>query len=705
MTDPNWYRRSYRRNLVDIHIEDWDPAFMSEFDPEQYFSLLQTAQVQSAMIYLQSHVGHCNWDSASGHTHASFTDCTRKMQRLFDLCHDAGMDVIAYYSLIYNNVAYVEHPEWRLRDIHGHSTRFDHGKGQYFGGSRYGLCCPNNLEYRAFVMAQLDEMFDRFVFEGIFLDMTFWTRVCYCDACKARWQQEQGGEMPTRVDWQEPRWRALQFKREEWMGDFCRQVTAKIKSRNPNCSVEHQYSTMMHNWRQGVNHNIAENSDYCGGDFYGGISQHSIACKLYYNMTLNQPFEYMTSRCYPGLREHTTTKSYDMLAQSVMATFMHHGAALLIDAIDPKGSLDPSIYECYGRIYGEARKYEKYMEGEMVQDVGVLFNLEAKYNPAPGKAEEGSMPHPDAAVGASRYLQRAHVPYGVFGNWRPEKMTGAKVLVLGDAYDMSAELVKTVTDYVARGGRVYMSGRVNPELVEELLGVRPDGELGGSMTYMVPTAAGQTLFADHNHDYPLAYAAPMQCLAHAGSAQVLATVALPYQAPALTRPPQPDASDGFDYESPEARFASIHSNPPGRYVDNPSLLYGHYGEGRVVYSAAAFEAHDRPANGAVLVKILDLLTEDLDGWSFSAEAPSQVEIVQFTVAEKKRHYVNLINSLDAFELATLCDITVRVRVPGKVKRVLALPEEKALPFDEQNAVVEFAVERLKICRSFAVDWE
>lgn len=704
MTDPTWYRRSYRRNLVDMHIEDWDPAFLSQFDPDKYFALLQTAQVQSAMIYLQSHVGLCNWDTASGHTHATFTDCTRKMQRLFDLCHGAGMDVIAYYSLIYNNAAYVEHPDWRLRDINGHSTRFDRGQGQYFGGSRYGLCCPNNPGYRDFVLAQLDEIFDRFVFEGIFLDMTFWTRVCYCDACKARWRKEHGGELPTVCDWSDPEWRALQFKREEWMGDFCRMVTAKIKSRNPNCAVEHQYSTMMHNWRQGVNHNIAENSDYCGGDFYGGISQHSIACKMYYNMTLNQPFEYMTSRCYPGLAEHTTTKTYDMLAQSVMATIMHHGAALLIDAIDPKGTLDPSIYECYGKIYGEARKYEKYMEGEMVQDVGVLFNLEAKYNPG-GKIDDPAMPHPDAAVGASRYLLRAHVPYGVFGNWRPEKMTAAKVLVLGDAYDLPADVVKTVTDYVAGGGRVYMSGRVNPELVETLLGVRPDGVLGGGMTYMVPTAAGQPLFADHNHDYPLAYKAPMVRLPNAGNGKVLATIALPYQAPALAGEPKPDASDGFDYSAPNARFVSIHSNPPGVYVDNPSLVYAAYGKGRVVYSAAAFEAHDRPANGAVLVKILNMLTDDLGGWSFSADAPAQVEIVQFTVADKKRHYVNLINSVDAFELPTLCDITVRVRVAGKVKQVLALPEEKPVTFVEKDGCVEIAVDRLKVCRSFAVDWE
>ena len=97
MTNPDWYRTSFRRNLVDMHIEDWNPEFLSQFDPDKYYENLVRAHVKSPMIYLQSHVGHCNWDTKSGHQHQSFKDCTKKMQRLFDLCHQGGMDVVAYY--------------------------------------------------------------------------------------------------------------------------------------------------------------------------------------------------------------------------------------------------------------------------------------------------------------------------------------------------------------------------------------------------------------------------------------------------------------------------------------------------------------------------------------------------------------------------------------------------------------------------------
>ena len=43
MAHKNWYRNVYRRNLVDMHIEDWDERFLSEFDPKDYVENLKKA--------------------------------------------------------------------------------------------------------------------------------------------------------------------------------------------------------------------------------------------------------------------------------------------------------------------------------------------------------------------------------------------------------------------------------------------------------------------------------------------------------------------------------------------------------------------------------------------------------------------------------------------------------------------------------------
>ena len=131
-----------------------------------------------------------------------------------------------------------------------------------------------------------------------------------------------------------------------------------------------------------MNENIALASTYSGGDLYGGIEEQSFACKLYYGATENQPFEYMTSRAYPALSEHTTTKSEDMLRQHVMMTCAHHGANLLIDAIDPVGTMDSRVYERIGKVYREAEAFESVMSlGEQAFDVALYYDLNGEYGP------------------------------------------------------------------------------------------------------------------------------------------------------------------------------------------------------------------------------------------------------------------------------------------------------------------------------------
>ena len=428
-------------------------------------------------------------------------------------------------------------------------------------------------------------------------------------------------------------------------------------------------------------------------------------------MTANQPFEYMTSRCYPGLREHTTTKTEDMLRLSVMSTFAHHGAALLIDAIDPKGTLDSRLYDLYGKIYRDAERLEPYMEGRLVQDVQVLFNLEGKYNPDINNAAVGtprgsddSSPHTNAVMGACRSLQRMHIPFGVFSNWKPEKADGAKVIVLADAYDLPQNAVDYIEKFVAGGGSLYMSGRVNPSLVQKLTGVRIDGAIQSPMAYMAPTPAGQPLFTEHTRDYPFAVTCDMQKIIMPNNfhGEILATTVLPYAAPAQNGEPHPDADDGFDYTAPEARFASIHSNPPGRFTDTPSLIKTTYGQGTVVYSAASFETLERPATAPLFANIMSLL-KGTQAWSFTSNAPQQVEVIEFEASEKNRRYINLINSQDSFQIPAICDFDVSVKLDAAPSQILSLPDETPLPFVYENGYATFHVAKLPICNFYTVE--
>jgi hypothetical protein len=83
----------------------------------------------------------------------------------------------------------------------------------------------------------------------------------------------------------------------------------------------------------------------------------------------------------PAHSEHTTTKSQDMLTQSVAMTYLHHGACLLIDAIDPAGTMDRRVYEQIGKVFDSLNGYEPWLTwGKQAFDVALYYDLNGKYN-------------------------------------------------------------------------------------------------------------------------------------------------------------------------------------------------------------------------------------------------------------------------------------------------------------------------------------
>ncbi len=64
-----WYTTAYRRAVIDMHIPDWDDAFLSRFDADQYVAMLVKARAQSIVAYAMSHVGLFNYPTKVGRQH------------------------------------------------------------------------------------------------------------------------------------------------------------------------------------------------------------------------------------------------------------------------------------------------------------------------------------------------------------------------------------------------------------------------------------------------------------------------------------------------------------------------------------------------------------------------------------------------------------------------------------------------------------
>src|ERR1044071_4297262 len=81
-----WYSKAYRRNVLDMHITDWNDAFLSEFDPKTYVEMLRLAQVKSSVVVAQSHVGIANFPTQVGRAHRAMKD-RPNLGQVIELCH------------------------------------------------------------------------------------------------------------------------------------------------------------------------------------------------------------------------------------------------------------------------------------------------------------------------------------------------------------------------------------------------------------------------------------------------------------------------------------------------------------------------------------------------------------------------------------------------------------------------------------------
>lgn len=649
-----WIEGNYRRNLLDMHIDDWNPEFLSKVNVDEYVEALKAAGVQAAMVKGKPHTGLCNYPTKVGRMHKGlkgydyFGEMIRK-------CHENGIAVIAYFTQIFDNWAYEEHPSWRLVTAEGKNFREYRGGGDFKNG-RYGIVCPNNKEYRAYVEACLTEMNTMYDFEGMFLDMTFFPEVCYCDSCRERYKAETGKELPRKIDWNDKEWLSFVAIRDEWMADYARFATNCVKKIKPHVTIEHQFSRITGSWIDGSSEMLTEAIDYCGGDYYGGFLQQTFINKYYKNVSPNLPFVYHTSRCDPELVYHTTTKTEEELLLHVITALVHNGAFLLVDAINPDGSIVPEVYHgIMKRVFSKTEPYEKYISGNLYHNAAIWFGTHAKYDPNEKPCEiMDKIFWPDyymqSPVAAASVLRENNVAFEVIGTKNIKNET-ADVMILSHVAAIRDDEMDEIEDYLNRGGNLYISGPIGNERLQKLLGLKVTGKTEHNFTYMSPTEAGGEILKGFNALAPLTIpmAQVMVEVTDAKGLTILANRTLPYTSPLTTD------------------FAAIHSNPPGIYTDAPCLVMKDTGRGKIIWAAAPIEMSKPYMSRQVFLRIIKALIKEP---VFVSNAPKFVETLFWE--KDGKDYLAVINEQEKSPVAPMYDICIDVKRSGK--KAVLLPE-------------------------------
>ncbi|HEY6394942.1 MAG TPA: alpha-amylase family protein, partial [Candidatus Binataceae bacterium] len=487
------YQQGLRRMLVDMHIPDWDPAFLSKYDPAAMAKLFERARLTSVMLYCKSHAGLCYWPAKAGKMHAGLHGRDIVGDLLKEL-RARNIAPCAYYSIIFDNWAVQTHPDWRQRPVSGLDFR---------NLIRYGVCCPNHPEYLAYEMAQLDDLLSSYKFDALFLDMIFWPTICGCDHCRTRYRAESGREIPATVDWTSPQWCEFQTARESWIDEFTSKLMVKAQSVSPGIGLTHNLAPALADWVLAQPLTASIHDTFVAGDLYGDRVEQLVVSKLLLHLSETRPAEFMTSLC-SDLSDHVRLKSEEqMRAQAAAATALSSGF-LFIDAIDPVGTVNPAAYERVGRVFRDTEPYEPFIGGEPIEDVAVYFSGHSQMDFAENGKPASSFltssrkyPHLDAVRGACRALQRAHIPFGVVTRRQLRQLDHFRVLILANVLRLDTEETEAFRDFVRRGGRLYASRytslvdtsgvRHKDFMLSDVFGASYEGEEPGSFVYMKPS--------------------------------------------------------------------------------------------------------------------------------------------------------------------------------------------------------------------------
>jgi len=225
--------RTYRAMEWEFHT----PAMQTfDINLDGAIAASRDAGAESLMFYIQDHWGYAFYpsDTALRHPNLKFdllgTECA--------LARKAGISVMTYYSLQFNNQCAVHHPEWTWQNEEGVPQRF-YGK--------WHIMCMDS-PYRQYVLAMMDEVFSHYEADELFLDifgiqfyMYYQSGIspfCFCPHTEKAWNTEFPGD-PYRDGFKtrEGRDKRFHWQQRRTMIDMLDEIIAVARKHRPNLLV------------------------------------------------------------------------------------------------------------------------------------------------------------------------------------------------------------------------------------------------------------------------------------------------------------------------------------------------------------------------------------------------------------------------------------------------------------------------------------
>lgn len=390
-------------------------------------------------------------------------------------CRKHGIRVVAYCLIQYDDTAFHDHPEWRMK--------------QWDGKDIDGRLCYNAQGYLELVEQYAAEMmeYDISGFHFDMNDMGFNPPFgCFCpENCQPLFRQRFGKEMPrpSQPTWDEDWDKILEFRYSS-NEHFCSQLREFVHAHRPEVSVDFNYHGYPpFNWHVGetpTRH--SRMGDFCtaeGLPWAFGYYMPSMIAVFMAGANPGVRPQVATSRFNRSYGDYTVRSVEEMKWE--IFTYLANGIfTTIVDKTNYDGSLDAETFRRIGEVYKEVDQKKEYLGHRPVRAVGLYFSLRTR----DWYGREATPNYTDSIYGAHKTLVESHIPVGFLFDETisAESLQEYPVVYLANTAILSEKEISLFQDYVREGGKILATGHCgdfdrlgNPLsdfTASELLGVR-----------------------------------------------------------------------------------------------------------------------------------------------------------------------------------------------------------------------------------------
>ncbi|GAC1369766.1 MAG: hypothetical protein NVSMB44_36740 [Ktedonobacteraceae bacterium] len=431
----------YRQVHLDFHTSAACEDVGADFDPRIFAETVKMGHVDSMTIFAKCHHGFSYYPTkvATEHPHLKFDLMGQQIEAL----HSAGIRAPIYITLMWDDLAGEQHPEWIIVDKAGREVMRPPLTNQspLIGGSGW-TTLDLTSGYGDYVIAQVEEISRNYQVDGFFFD------ICFLRPNYSTWNQARLRQANVRLDDEQG---VMEFTARGFYG-YLERLSKVVKEHKPDATVFFNGTVLpkMAHTIPFQTHleieSLPTSSGIWGYLHYPVMSRQA--------RTNSVDFLGMTGRFHKAWADFGGLKTHDQLDYECGTIVAAGGKISVGDQLHPRGVLDPAVYRLLGHSFSRIERLEPWLDNARPSaEVALLATVESdKSNP-----EEHIRSHSPEIEGAAQLLLESAIQFDIIEP-SVQSLSSYKAIIVPDAATINDELRTRLEEYLGGGGKLILSG-------------------------------------------------------------------------------------------------------------------------------------------------------------------------------------------------------------------------------------------------------